>query len=109
MSKDVISKSRSNSTEIMSSFDTQTEYLLQNVPNPWSTSTDITVNVPKDVVNAELCIYNLNGTLIYSKNIQQCGVSCLSLSASDFEPGIYIYALIADGYIVDTKRMIVEK
>ncbi|MBR3877964.1 MAG: T9SS type A sorting domain-containing protein [Bacteroidaceae bacterium] len=109
MSKDVISKSRSNSTEIMSNFDTETEYLLQNVPNPWSTSTDITVNVPKDVVNAELCIYDLNGTLIYSKNILQCGVSCLSLSASDFEPGIYIYALIADGYIVDTKRMIVEK
>ena len=105
----VVSKTRSNSTEIISLSNVDAACLSHNTPNPWSTSTEITINVPEDVINAELYFYDLNGVLINSQNISQRGVYKLTLSGSDFAPGIYVFTLIADGEIVDTKRMIVEK
>ncbi|MBR3920241.1 MAG: T9SS type A sorting domain-containing protein [Clostridia bacterium] len=104
-----ISKTHSNLTRINSFNDADTVYLSQNTPNPWSANTNIVINIPEDIVNAELCFYNLGGTLIYSQKISHRGVSSLTLTESEFEPGIYVYALIANGNIVDTKRMIVEK
>ena len=105
----ILNKTRSNSTEIISLSDIDVICLSQNTPNPWSTSTDITINVPENVINAELYFYDLNGTLISSHNIFQRGMYHLTLLGSEFVPGIYVYALMADGKIIDTKRMIVEE
>jgi hypothetical protein len=39
----------------------------------------------------------------------QRGENSQLISGSEFEPGIYLYALIADGQEVDVKRMILTE
>jgi hypothetical protein len=41
--------------------------------------------------------------------IAQRGESSQLISGSEFEPGIYLYALIVDGQEVDVKRMILTE
>ena len=80
--------------------------LYQNVPNPFTSDTKIRYTLSEDVVNANLYIYNMQGTQI--KNI--CGLSggagVITINGRELKAGMYIYTLIADGKEVDTKRMI---
>lgn len=86
----------------------ETITLGQNVPNPFSMSTAITVNVPTDVVNACLNIYDFNGRNVDSVVIVPRGLQTISLQAASLAEGIYLYSLVADGKVIQTRRMIVE-
>ena len=83
--------------------------LYQNVPNPFKSQSTISLDIAKDVKDATLYFYNINGTQAKSYSIAERGKTSISLSSSDFEPGLYVYVLVADGNVVSTKRMIVEK
>jgi hypothetical protein len=83
--------------------------LYQNVPNPVKSQSTISLDIAKDVKDATLYFYNISGAQVKSYNVAERGKTSISLSSSDFEPGLYVYALVADGNVVSTKRMIVEK
>lgn len=83
--------------------------LGQNKPNPFGKTTSIAVSVPEDVRTAFLYVYNLNGNKVAQVDITARGASSVTLSASNLSDGMYLYSLIADGKVVETKRMIVEK
>ena len=83
--------------------------LYQNSPNPFNAETSIRYTLPENVVNAELYIYNLQGNQIRKYSISERGEGCLHINASELEAGMYIYALIADGKEIDTKRMILTQ
>ena len=83
--------------------------LGQNKPNPFGKTTSIAVCVPENVKTAFLYVYNLNGNKVAQVDITARGASSVTLSASNLSDGMYLYSLIADGKVVETKRMIVEK
>ena len=83
--------------------------LGQNKPNPFGKTTSIAVSVPENVKTAFLYVYNLNGNKVAQVDITARGESSISFSASNLSDGMYLYSLIADGKVVETRRMIVEK
>jgi len=79
--------------------------LYQNAPNPFSVQTSIRFEIPQTVQHALLYIFNMNGTLLKSIQIYQRGEGNEILNANEFKAGMYLYSLVTDGRIVDTKQM----
>lgn len=83
--------------------------LNQNTPNPFIDKSNITLYISSTANKASLYFYNMNGVQVKKQQIKDKGDINIELSSSDFTPGLYIYALVVDGIVVETKRMIVEK
>ena len=80
--------------------------LAQNHPNPFINSTEIKINIPNDAQTALLCIYDISGHQIRQININSRGKTSVSLTSEGLSSGIYLYSLIIDGQLIDTKRMV---
>lgn len=80
--------------------------LQQNTPNPFSEKTQINYSVEQGFSKGQIIIYNLQGNEIKSFEIKNTGKGSVSLSASELQPGMYLYTLMIDNIIIDTKRMI---
>ncbi len=98
-----------NAEEPDGSSDLREAALYQNTPNPFSQATEIRYYLPETVGSALLCIYDLQGKQLRQIVLNERGQAALSLSASEFRPGIYLYGLIADGQEIDVKRMILTE
>ena len=83
--------------------------LGQNKPNPFGTTTDIEVTVPENVQSAFVYVYDLQGKKVQQVNLTARGRQTVQLNATSLSDGMYLYSLIADGKVVETRRMIVEK
>ena len=83
--------------------------LYQNSPNPWSSETVIRYSLPQSVANACIYIYDMQGAQLKSVPAQGRGESQVTLSAHDLNAGMYIYALVADDQLIDSKQMILTK
>ena len=92
--------------------DLQTEEVLslyQNVPNPWSESTEIKFYMPADedvVVN----IYDINGKLIFQQqSTAKHGVNRIVLNEADFNTGgILYYELISGSSRLINKMLLIK-
>ena len=83
--------------------------LYQNSPNPFDQETEITYRLGSDVTEAMICIYDLNGRQVKQYRLPVDSVSGrLQISARELTPGMYIYALLIDGRMIDSKRMILN-
>ncbi len=80
--------------------------LYQNQPNPFYANTQIGYYLPSNTKTAYIKIYNLQGSQLKSHKIIERGNGSIELKGSEFNPGIYIYGLIIDEELIDTKRMI---
>ncbi len=56
-----------------------------------------------------LCVYDMNGKQLSQDIITERGNSIFVVSASEYGAGMYLYSLIADNQLIDTKRMILTK
>lgn len=83
--------------------------LEQNNPNPFNTSTIIGYYLPNSITSASIFIYDMNGVQLKSYLINVRGKGNITIQGSEFNAGMYLYALIADGKVIDTKRMILTK
>jgi trimeric autotransporter adhesin len=83
--------------------------LFQNNPNPFSSTTEISMELPEDTQHASIIVYNLEGKQLKDIQVNERGRAAVKISGSEFNPGMYLYALIADGKVVDTKRLILTK
>jgi hypothetical protein len=83
--------------------------LEQNIPNPFNESTTIGCCISDDVINAVLYIYDMNGKQIYKYQISERGNTSVEITAGSLSAGIYMYSLITDGKVIDTKRMILTE
>lgn len=83
--------------------------LHQNTPNPFTESTLILCDIAKSVTNANLYIYNMNGEQITEFDITERGATSVTINGNTLSAGMYLYALVADGQVIDTKRMILTK
>jgi hypothetical protein len=82
--------------------------LNQNVPNPFAEQTTITYNVPASVGKAQLIFFNTNGQVIQTVDIKTRGKGKVNVFASDLSSGLYNYSLVADGKVIDSKKMVRE-
>ncbi|MCZ8286304.1 MAG: tail fiber domain-containing protein [Bacteroidia bacterium] len=82
--------------------------LNQNVPNPFAEQTTITYNVPESVGKAQILFYNSAGQIIQTVDIKTRGKGKVNVFASDLSSGLYHYTLVADGKVIDSKKMVRE-
>ena len=83
--------------------------LGQNKPNPFGTNTEIEVSIPETVQQAFIYVYDLQGKKVEQVDITTRGKQVVRLSSENLTDGMYMYSLITDGKVVETRRMIVEK
>ena len=83
--------------------------LYQNAPNPFTESTVIRYALPESVQTATLYVYDLQGKQVKSLSLAERGEASVSIKGSDLRAGMYIYALIADGEEVASRRMILTE
>jgi hypothetical protein len=83
--------------------------LDQNVPNPFSGTTTIGYYLPSNRGTAYINFYAASGTLLKSIKLNAGGSGSINVKAMDFSPGIYQYALVIDGKIIDAKQMVQAK
>ena len=82
--------------------------ISQNTPNPFTGQSTVRVSVPDDASDAYVDILTLNGASIKRIPVSN-GLSEVSLSSFDFAPGTYLYTLVVNGKVSETRRMIVNR
>lgn len=82
--------------------------LYQNTPNPFKEISIIKCFLPTAVVDAYIYIYDLQGKQISEYKITDRGDCNLTIKGNTLQPGMYIYALVADNKEIDSKRMIIH-
>lgn len=84
--------------------------LQQNYPNPFNPRTRINFSIPTTCF-IQLKIYDVLGRIIEIPVNEKLHPSEyeLSVNASNYSSGVYFYQLIADGSVIDTRKMIVLK
>lgn len=82
--------------------------VAQNFPNPFSTKTSLSFNLPvASQVNFK--VYDLVGNVMEEKVIDgKSGVNTFIFDGSDLDEGIYFYSLESNNAIL-TKRLIIER
>ena len=87
----------------------QQPVLYQNTPNPFTQATSIEYYIPIHATSATMHVFTLNGVLMQSLPITAFGHGQITVDASSLAAGMYIYSLVVDGQIVDSKRMILTE
>lgn len=82
--------------------------ISQNTPNPFTGQSTVRVSVPDDASDAYIDILTLNGASVKRIPVSN-GLSEVSLSSFDFAPGTYLYTLVVNGKVSETRRMIVNR
>ena len=55
------------------------------------------------------CVYDMNGKQLSQNVITQRWNSVYIVNGNEYGAGMYLYSLIADNQVIDTKRMILTK
>ena len=108
-SKSVMRNGTSEGTTGIRATAQETTALFQTNPNPFTENTVIECAISSDVKNATLYIYDMNGRQIDSMPIENRGRVSLTIQGGSLDAGIYMYTLITDSQVVDTKRIIITK
>lgn len=82
--------------------------LHQNNPNPFSMDTKIEMIIP-EANDAKLLIYNLEGKQLKTISVNDRGETDVIIRGNELKAGMYLYTLVIDGQVVDTKRMILTE
>lgn len=80
--------------------------LEQNAPNPFTTNTEIRYLIDEDVEIAELLVHDINGVEVMKVIIPERGHGKKVIRASELKSGIYLYSILLDGKLLDSKRMV---
>jgi hypothetical protein len=83
--------------------------MSQNEPNPFTYETVVKYTLPTTISNAFMAVYDLTGKQITTFPINERGSASVVITSEKLSAGIYIYSIVADGNIVDSKRMIVAE
>lgn len=82
--------------------------LLKAFPNPATNEVTIPYNLPANVNQAELKLYNVNGIMVKSFTIDHT-FSTINVQTGDLAAGIYLYRIESDGFKSETFKLSVSK
>ncbi len=88
---------------------TQNAKLFDNYPNPFNLNTVIKFEIPENSAKAKLIIHNIQGIELKSFDITNKGFGNITINGSELSAGMYLYTLLIDNKIIDTKRMLLTK
>ena len=80
--------------------------LDQNSPNPFKDQTDISYFIPDDAQNVKIIFYNNTGVVIKTVDISEKGMGSIHVYGSDLSSGTYLYSILSDNKVIDSKRML---
>ena len=83
--------------------------LSQNTPNPFTESTEIDIYLPAGVQSAYLFIYDLTGEEQEEFVLTARGQIAQTIEGGSLTAGHYIYTLVVDGSVIDSKHLILTK
>ena len=92
-----------------SSTETVVATLYQNTPNPFTEETVISYIVPIEAQQASIYIYNMVGEQLSKYDISTFGEGNITISANELYAGTFLYSLVVDGKLIDTKQMIITQ
>ena len=79
---------------------------MQNAPNPFNETTIINYVVPSNASRASIQVFDVNGAVLKQIDLADKGAGQLTIRAFELPAGTYVYNLVVDGEIIDTKKMI---
>lgn len=82
--------------------------LYQNTPNPFKEQTTISFCLADGVNDASICIFDMTGKTLKKLPISS-GMESVSVGGYELGEGIFLYSLVVNGQVIDTKRMIISK
>lgn len=84
--------------------------LYQNQPNPFNENTVIRYFLPDNKSSAQLIVTDVKGSKQYlNLKLENYGNSQVAIEAGELSAGTYLYSLVVNGTIIDTKQMILVK
>jgi len=83
--------------------------LEQNKPNPLTGNTSIRYSIPGGAKNAQLIITDLAGKTVKQIALNNATAGTVNIDASMLGSGTYNYTLYADGKLIGSKKMIVNR
>lgn len=83
--------------------------LHQNTPNPFTEETVISYIVPTEAQQASIFIYNMLGEQVSKYDVSAFGEGNITISANELYAGTFLYSLVVDGKLIDTKQMIITQ
>ena len=81
-------------------------YLLQNAPNPFAGSSDIRYFIPNGLDNVEIRISTIKGDVLSAIQIKDAGYGKIEVDSETMANGTFVYTLLVQGKIIDSKVMI---
>ena len=85
-----------------------TAFLYQNNPNPFKETTTIRFSLEDNVKTASVCIFDMTGKTLKKLPISS-GTDSVSIGGHELGEGMFLYSLIVNGQVIDTKRMVISK
>ncbi len=82
--------------------------LLDNYPNPFSSSTIIPYYMLEENVRGELTITDVTGRQLQKYNLEK-GFNTIEFKTHDLKNGIYYYTMMVDGKTISTKKIVIIK
>ncbi len=94
-------------TDIADNFPIKTKHFVQIAPNPISSESSMTYQLPLNQQYGKVLIYNQSGRLVQQFSIHQKQGS-KTIAAKDFESGMYVYQVIVKEEVLQTGRFSVR-
>ncbi|MBK9247461.1 MAG: tail fiber domain-containing protein [Ignavibacteria bacterium] len=92
--------------------DINSAYLGQNIPNPFRDETRIEFYIPEAIfcnnASCRIIFYDQVGRLIQETAIAKSGFGTINVSIKNLSRGVYTYKLVANGEVIDVKKMMLE-
>lgn len=95
-----------NPTRITDFHNRNSFHLAEPQPNPARGHTWINYSVPAGSSNAQIVIRNLLGKSVHTENVS-FGSDRVRINTQNLNNGIYIYSLIVDNRLLESKRLVV--
>jgi hypothetical protein len=85
--------------------------LFQNRPNPYMQETTIEYVLSGDARDVKIFIFDMSGKEIkkYSLPAVKQGKNILTIKGNELSAGMYIYTLVVDGTLINSRQMILSK
>jgi trimeric autotransporter adhesin len=95
----------SSGTGSIDAAETSQAKLYQNVPNPFTRSTSIRYFIPATAKKAVLLVVSIGGEKVKEFDLTGKNQDAIEVNTADLAAGNYVYSLIVNGKIIDSKKM----
>jgi hypothetical protein len=100
----ILSKTANNGGYIIFG-ETDAAKLFQNAPNPFNHTTVIRYSIPAAVKTAMVTVTSSTGERIKEFDVKNNNRPSIEIAGGQLPAGVYIYSLVVDGKMVDSKQM----